>query len=235
MKTFNENGFSSLAAAGIMAILSIFGFSIVSLVTSSKATEVDQLLYDRAFYVTQAGMEYGMRKIYEGASPVVTSPGITFGPGSFTISQVGRVVTVTGTSETSQVIHSVTSPSHADCTEFDVTNARWQDNGQRLSGINLHKICLAQTILDKIIISWTNPGSEGMTQLRVNNQTLYNNPKVLSGILTELADFIMNGNNNNNMDHTEFTSNMNGKTMTMSFIMGDGSAKSTTFTPQLED
>ncbi|MBI2083291.1 MAG: hypothetical protein HYT76_06940 [Deltaproteobacteria bacterium] len=231
MRISDKRGFSSLFAAGLIVLLSLFGFAIASLVMTTQSIHADQLLYDRAFYVTQAGLEYAMRKIYEGVSPVVVSPGMGFGGGTFTIAREGRVVTVTGVYNTSQVVHSVTSPSQADCTEFDLTDVDLNNDGQNLQHIQFEKICLEQAVIDKIVASWTNPGSEGLRKIRIESQTVYDEPPVLSGQTTELADYIMTGNNMNNVNEMRFTNNMEGKTFTINFMMGDGSAESYTFTP----
>ncbi len=232
MRIFSEKGFSSIAAAGMMVLLSLFGFSIASLITTSREINLDQVSYDRAFYLTQAGLEYAMRKIYEGFSPVVAPPGIVFGSGSFSIARSGRIVTVTGLDASSQVVHSVTSPSQADCTDFDLSHADLESDGTKLNHISFRKICLEQTVLDKMNVSWTNAGSEGLRKVRVGNQTLYDEPSVASGEQVELADYIMNGINNNNFNEIRFTHDMEGKTFTVTFIMGDGSRESHTFTPE---
>ena len=224
MKIFSEKGISVIAAAGIMVLLSVLGFSLASQVTTSHEINVEQAVYDRAAYVTQAGLEYAMRRIYEGVSPVVSEPGVGFGGGSFVIDRQDKLVTVTGRQGVSQVAHSVTSPSHADCTEFDLSNADVDD--EQIRHISFQKICLEQTVLDKIVVYWTNPGSEGLTKVRVENQTLYNNPAVPNGQLTELSDYVMTGNQNNSMNYIEFSNDMEGKDFTIDFLMGDGSIKS---------
>ena len=231
MKTFNDKGFSSIAAVAVMLLLSFFGFAVVGLVTTSQSTQGEQLFYDRAFYVAQAGLEYGMRKIYEGVSPVVASPGVTFGDGYFTIDRSGTLVTITAHDGNSQVSHSVTSPSQADCTSFDLSSVSLDTDGKNLKHITFQKICLEQTVLDKMNVSWTNPGSEKLKKIKAENSTLYDDPSVTSGTLIELADYTVSGNGNNNINHFEFTDDMSGKTFTISFIMGDGSAESYTFTP----
>lgn len=231
MRILNEKGISSLMAAGIMVILSLMGFAVASLVTTSRTIHVEQLYYDRAFYVTQAGLEYAMRKIYEAVSPVVAEPGINFGGGYFTIARQDRLITVTGHHGDAQVVHSLTSPSHADCTNFDLSSANLSGDGKKMSQIHFEKICLEQTVIDKVRISWTNPGSEGFKKMKIESQTVYDNPAVASGNLTDIANYIMNGNNQNNVNAIEFNQNMTGKTFTIDFLMGDASSESYTFTP----
>lgn len=216
-----------------MVLLSILGFAMVSLVATSKAIQGDQMIYDRAASVTQAGLEYAMRKIYEGATPVVSPPGLGFAGGSFTIGRADRLVTVTGTYGGSQVVHQVTSPSQADCTDFDVTGARLSEDDREIKTINFQKICLEQTVIDKVRISWTNPQvNEKFQKLKVENETLYDNPPVPSGNLTDVANYVMNGNYRNNINKVAFVNEMGGKTFTFDFIMGDGSSESYTFFPQ---
>ncbi len=231
MKIFSEKGISALVTIGVMLVLSVMGFAVVSLVSTSHTLNTEQLVYDRAFYVTQAGLEYAMRKIYEGVSPVVASPGISFTGGAFTVTRQDRLITVTGNYGASRVVHQVTSPSQADCTEFDVGNADLASNGTRLQHIQMQKICLETAVLDKIRVSWTNPGSEGLTKVRIENSTIYDQPPVPSDGLTELSDYLMSGNNLHNFNEINFTNNMEGKTFTIAFVFGDGSSESHTFTP----
>lgn len=219
-----------MMAVGVMVLLSIFGLSIASLVTTSHAIHTDQLLYDRTFYVAQAGIEYAMRKIYDGLSPVVETP-LVFGNGSFTIGRDGRIVTVTATDGITQVVHSVTSPTQADCTNFYVENANLNDDGEKLQQIQFEKICLEEIVLDKMVVSWTNPGTEGLEKVRVESSTLYDQPAVPNNETTELADYRANGNNRINFNEIRFSHDMEGKTFTIRFKMGDGSAESYTFTP----
>lgn len=229
MKTFNEKGFTTLAAVAVMMLLSVFGIGIAHYVTSSHSINFDQLLYDRSFYINQAGLEYAMRKIYESLSPVFPAPGITFSGGTFYIDRAGNIVTVTSNYNGAQVVHQVTSPSHADCTDFDMTDANW--NQEDLEHITFRKICLEQTVLDKMVISWTNPGSEGTRKVRVQNNTLYDEPPISSGQVTELADHIIDTNGEQVMNYIRFTHELEGKTMTILFMMGDGSSESYTFNP----
>lgn len=215
-----------MAAVGTMVVVSILGFGLASYVATSHTQNMEQLSYNRAAYVTQAGLEYAMRKIYEGVSPVVTDPGISFSGGGFTIARQDRLVTVTGNHSGSQVVHQVTSPSQADCTEFNLTNANLSENGREIRQIQMRKICLEETVLDKMLVSWTNAGSEGLRRMRVESTTLYNEPLVTSGNLTELSNYAMTRNGTYNVNEIEFSHDMEEKTFTFTFRMGDGSSES---------
>jgi len=233
MRIFNKNekGFTVLAAVGVMMILSIFGFYLSSIVTTASAVHTDTLVYDRSFYVNQAGLEYAMRKISEGVSAVVPPPGVSFAGGTFTVTHEGNIVTVTSTYGDSSVTHIVTSPSEADCTDFNVDNASLIGSGNTLNQIHFEKICLWRTTLDKVLFTWTPTGTEGLERIRVENSTLYHQPAVLSGTITELADYVMYGGNQNNFNQIDFTGNMEGKDFTVTFILGDGSSETYEFSP----
>ena len=229
MRISSEKGISVLISVGIMLVATMLGFVVATRVVTTSETHLGQLELDKAAAVNNAGMEYGLRKIYEGQTG--TFPSVDFAGGTFSGTRVGTLVTITANYKNSGVAHTVTSPSEADCTRFDVTNASLALGGTRLQQIQFEKICLPQTTLDKMIVSWTNPGVEGLTSVRVGSTTIYNLPPVLNGITTELADFVLNSNNVQSFNEINFTSNMTGKQFTIVFVLLDGSNETYTFTP----
>lgn len=232
MKISNEKGLSTIAVVGIMVIMAFFGTAVVYQLTTSQAMRSNQVLSDEAFYVTQAGLEYAVRKIYEGESPVVAEPGKGFSDGNFVISQDGQVITVVGRVGEARVTHTMTSPTQADCTRLNVSNAQLTGDDGRLSQIKVRKICLTQTVIDKMIFSWVADGGERLKKIRIESSTLYNDATgVTSGSLIDVADYVMSNTNENNFNEINFSASMEGKTFEMTLVMGDTTTKVATFTP----
>jgi hypothetical protein len=133
------------------------------------------------------------------------------------------------------VTHSVTSPSQADCTTYDIDNVRLSEDGRQIRGIQFKKICLEEIVVDKLLVSWTNPGSEGLRRVRIQDARVYDEPPVPSGETTELANYSVTGPANNNYNEIRFTHDMEDKTFTINFIMGDRSAESYQFASDDDD
>ena len=225
-----DGGVSTLAALMVLTLLSMMGLLVVYLVAEGSTAGANHFLSSQNFYVAQAGLEYGIKKIWEGSSPVVSAPGVSFGRGNFTTTWVNRTLTVTANvGNAIQRVHSVTSPSQADCTSLNVSNTEVENND--VKEIKLRKICLPQTVLDKMTVSWVSNGGEKIKKVKLGGSTLYNDGTgVASGTLLELADTTFSNGNTNNMTLT-FNQDMDGKTVTISFQFGDSSTESVTFNP----
>ena len=147
-RNYREEGFTIIAVVGIMVVLGFFGMAVAKLVATSHTIRADHTLYETAGMITEAGIEYGVKKIYEGSSPVVVEPGKNFGRGNFVISQVGRTLTVTGRLGEVAVMRQMDSPTQADCTKIDVSSVNLTGSNNKLNGIQFKKICLVQVVVD---------------------------------------------------------------------------------------
>lgn len=221
-----------LAVVGIMTVMALFGMAVANLIAKGDAMRSDHALYETASMVTQAGIEYGVKKIYEGQSPVVAEPGINFGRGNFIIVQSGRTLTITSRVGEVSVVRRMDSPTEADCTRIDVSSVNVVGDNERLSGIQIRKVCLAQVVIDRVTFAWTPDDGEELTKIKIENATVYNNPAGdPSGTLLDITNYVMNNNNQNNMNHVEFNDEIEDKTFTMTLIFGDGTTLTVTFTP----
>lgn len=221
-----------LAVVGIMTVMALFGMAVANLVAVNHAVRTDHALYETASMVTQAGIEYGVKKIYDASSPVVPEPGVNFGRGNFIISQSGRTLTVTGRLGEVAVTRQVDSPTEADCTRIDVSSVNVVGNNDRLSGIQIRKVCLVQVVIDRVTFAWTPDDGEELTKIKIENGTVYNNPAGdPSGTLLDITNYVMNNNNQNNMNHVEFNDEIENKTFTMTLTFGDGTTLAVTFSP----
>lgn len=234
MKTFNDiKGVSALTSLLILFSLLAMGLVIAHIVAKGELSRANFLLTKKAEYVSLAGMEYGVKRIYDGQSEIVAPPGVTFGPGSFTISRSGRTLTVTGTVGEAVRVHKLDSPTQADCTEMDASNAKFHNNGKRLSDINFRKLCLTQIIVDKMRISWVPNAGQRITKIKIAS-TVYDNPAgTPSGTLLETVDYTATGGQNHVINAIDFNSALdenNNTTFTLEFILGDGTSKTATFT-----
>ena len=223
-------GFAALAAIGILVLLSIFGLAVVSLVTTTQTVLTDQVGYDQAAYLSQSGLEYAMRKVYEGTSPVTGV--IPFGKGSFQIIRAGSVLTATGWAGDAQVAHNITQPVQADCITIDTTGA-YADK-KTVRKISLTKTCLESLVLDKMTLSWDPNGGESYDRVQgsgFSNEHLYDGPpRVKSGETAELADTPMKKNDKYKLEEIRFGTEMKTKAFQLNLLMGDGSIEEVHFT-----
>lgn len=230
MKTFTE-GISSLAASFILFTLLALGMVMTYLLSTGQEGRANQVLSTKAFYVTQAGIEYAIKKVYDGESEIVASPGLNFGPGSFTVGRSGRTLTITGTVGQAVQTYAVDSPTEADCTALDVTNLNLHDHDREVSGITFRKICLTQLTIDRMSFGWQPDDGEHLERIRIENSTIYDNPSgVVSGTVIDVADYTTTSNGNQVINDIEWNADMEDKAVTMTFIMGDGSSVSASFT-----
>ena len=227
----NQNGFSSVAAVMTLILLSITGLTVGYLTAVGEEEKTSQLSGAEAYYIAHAGSEHAIKKIYSSESPLVSEPGIDFGRGSFIVAQSGNVLTITGRSGNATRTMSMTSPTQADCTPFDVSNAI-MDGNDKLHHIYFNKICLTQTTVDKMILSWTPDNGEKVEKVRIENTYVYNNPLGQgSGELLELANYTVNNANQNEISKIEFDSSMEDNIFTLTIIMLDQSTREATFGP----
>ncbi|MBI4223691.1 MAG: hypothetical protein HY609_02055, partial [Deltaproteobacteria bacterium] len=184
----------------------------------------------QAFYVTQAGIEYAVKRVYDQQIETVDPPGISFAGGSFTVVRDGRTLIVTGTVGNAERIYSVDSPTEADCTLIDTTQVNLGQNDTVIQQIHFRKICLVLTTVAQMQFTWVNDNGERLTDIRIENSNVYTNPiGAPSGTLLEIVDYALTNPNIHVMNRAKFDSDMSGKTVTLSFIMGDGSTKTVTF------
>ena len=221
-----------MAVVGIMTVMGLFGLAVADLIAKSDTMRSDHSLYERATSITQAAIEYGIKKIYDGVSPVVAEPGINFGKGNFVISQSARTLTITSRLGEVSVTRQVDSPTEADCGQLDVSSASTVGGGDTLTQIQVKKICLIQVVLDKLRFSWTPDNGEKIVRIKIENATVYNDPAGNpSGTLLDITNYVMNNPNQNNMNGIEFDQSVTGKTFTLDVFYGDGTAEQVAFIP----
>ena len=230
MKTGNRRGgISTIAALLTLLSLAAMGAVISYLVSAGEEGRANHLLSSQAFYVTQAGVEYAIKRVYDGQNEIVTAPGKTFGRGSFTVSRSGLTLTVTSTVGNATRVDKIDSPTQADCITIDASNVDSGD-GKDIKHIYLHKICLPQVVIDKMTISWVADGGQKMTLIQIESSKVLDNPTgVSSGTLNDIADYTISNGNNNVINHIKFKTSVSNTTMTMTLTMGDGTTKSATF------
>lgn len=230
MKILNNKGISAVGAALTLLILAALGAVLTYVVATSSVGKGNHISSVQAFYVTQAGIEYGVKRIYEGQNETVNPPGMSFGPGSFTVSRSGRTLTVTGTVGNAVRVYHVDSPTEADCTVIDAKDPELTKGDKRVGKIHVRKICLVTTTIDKMTLSWDPNNGEKLKEIKIEDLIVYSNPAgATSGTLLDIADYILSNPNKNTINWFEFDSKMKKKTFTLSLTMGDGTIKTATF------
>lgn len=231
MKTFSDqNGVSSIAAALTLLILAAFGGVLTYMVAAGSVGRMNHVSQLQALYVTQAGIEWAVKRVYDQQNEIVDPPGISFANGTFTVARSGRTLTVTGTVGNAVRAHRVDSPTEADCTDIDTSNVNLGANDTRIQQIQFRKICLTTTTIVQMQLSWLPNNGERLTEIRIESTTVYTNPAgATSGTLLETADYVMTGPNTNVINRIQFNADMEDKDVTLSFIMADSSVKTVTF------
>lgn len=230
MSIFSDKGISTIAAALTLLILAAMGAVLTYLVAAGSVGRMHRLSGAQALYVVQAGIEYAVKRVYDQQNEIVNPPGLSFGEGSFTVSRSGLTLTVTGTVGDAVRVHSVDSPTEADCTTIDTSNINLTHSGKRIQGINFRKTCLTSITVDKMQLSWIPNNNEKLKEIKIENLIVYTNPAgSSSGTLIEITDYTVTNGNNNVINWFEFSADMEDKDVTLSFIMGDGSTKTVTF------
>lgn len=228
----NHGGVSVVAAMLMLLSLMAMGGVISYMVAIGEESRATQLSSAQALYVTQAGIEYAVKRIYDGLSEIVNPPGQTFSNGSFTVSRSGLTLTITGTVGNAVRVHKVDSPTQADCNILDVSNADLGGGDKELKHIYFRKNCLPQIVVDKMQFSWTPDGGQKLKEIKIEENKVYDNPiGVNSGTIIDIADFVAINNNNNVINHVKFDASIEDVIMTMTFHMGDGTTKTATFGP----
>lgn len=230
MKSSNKKGVSSIAAALTLLLLAALGGVITYLVAAGAVGRANHVSSMQALYVTQAGIEYAIKRIYDEQDEIVLPPGIVFGEGSFTVSRSGRTLTITGTVGDAVRVHSVDSPTEADCTIINTSNVGLTNQNQRITQVDFQKICLTTTTVRQMQLSWVTDNGERMSEIKINNEIVYTNPTgALSGTLLDTTDYVMTTGNNNVINWFQFDASMAAKTVTFSLIMGDDSIRTAVF------
>ncbi|MBI2083290.1 MAG: hypothetical protein HYT76_06935 [Deltaproteobacteria bacterium] len=191
-----ERGGSLLAIVFLLSLLSIMGWTLVSLVSTNQTVRTDLISQDQATFTNLAGIEYALQRFYEGRSPEVAET--ILGRGSFHVERDGSSVMVTSRSGPSQVLHSVSLPTQADCLLIDTSESHTHDRGSELARIWLTKRCGEEVVLDKMVLSWESDGGESYEKVRlssISDSRLYDAPPVIqSGELVDLIDGRMRRN-----------------------------------------
>lgn len=172
----SKKGFTTLAALLTLLSLMAMGGVIAFLAASGQESRINHLTSVQAFYVTQAGIEYALRKKYEGGSDVI-SPAVNFGEGSFQSSKSGIILTVTGTVGNAVRSYKIDSPTESDCFDVDVNSANLVDDDTRITNILTRKSCGSSITIDKMTLTWENliPVAT-LIKIRIENSNVYNDP-----------------------------------------------------------
>lgn len=225
-----QKGISTIAALLMILSLASMGAVMAYMVSAGEHQRADAHSSWQALYVTQTGIEYAVKRIYDGQNEIVNPPGISFAGGSFTVSRSGLTLTITGTVGNAVRAHQVDSPTEADCITIDASNVDLHEDEKRLSNISFSKVCLPSVTIDKMQLSWVADSGQKVKKIRIESTNVYDNPAgASSGTLLETTNYTLTNPNNNVINRIDFNQSIEEVLMTLSFIMGDESVKTITF------
>lgn len=230
MKILSDKGVSTIAALLALLSLAAMGNVVAFMAASNQTSRADYLSSYYALYVAQAGTEYAVKRVYDQQSEIVNPPGMTFGPGSFTVSRSGLTLTITGTVGNAVRVFKVDSPTEADCTDIDTSNLNLHGGGKEISQITFKKVCLTSITVDKMQFTWTPNTGQKLIKIKIESSVLYDDPiGSSSGTLIDVADYTAATGNNNVINEIKFNQSVEDADFTMSWTMGDNSIKTVTF------
>ena len=234
----NKRGFVSLAVLAGMTLIGFMGLGVAQVMTTHQEIRLRQILYQQAYYINQAGLEYSIRKIWEGMSSNVAAPGISFAGGTFTSNRAGNIITVTANAGEAQVIHQVVSPTQADCMNVNMANVDVEGpNEDKIEDIWLYKICLASITIASLVVTWAPDNGEAVNEMKIDSDQWDIFPETTSGQTTDLVpDWVETNTGQNKIKPLHFHPfNMHSKNVQIVFNMGDGSTKVVNFVTPPDD
>ena len=234
MKTLdNKKGLSVLAALLTIMSLAALGGVMAYTVAGGYEGQANQVISTQAFYVTQAGLEYGIKHMVDGLSSDVTN--FSFGPGQFTTSFSGNTLTATGVVANASRQHKVDNPTQDNCLGIDVDNTHLTLGDKRLMLITFRKKCLSQIVVDKMKYTWLPNNGEKLKEIKIENNIVYTNGTgVASGTNIDISpNPTLSNGANNVINWIQFSADISSKTFTYDWTLGDNSHATGTF--QTED
>ncbi len=233
-RRFNDmqRGVSLIGAVFTLLILAVFGSAIVSLTATEQDVRRRQIEKEQAFYEVQAGLEYAVREIYNGGYPVVSNKAIGRGSFTNTIDAPNHIVYATGVSGDVTKTHQITYNNlGGDC--LNVNNDQVTvvgPNKTDMKALTLKKLCNNAITIDKFQFVWLPNNGEKVTQIKVENNIVYNSPSgAASGEVIDIPDYTISGGVAHQINLIQFTNNMLNKQFTMTVYLSDTSYKSNQF------
>ncbi|PIR17783.1 MAG: hypothetical protein COV46_02740 [Deltaproteobacteria bacterium CG11_big_fil_rev_8_21_14_0_20_49_13] len=227
-----QKGVSIIGAVFTLLILAIFGSAIVSLTSTEHSVRRLQIEKEQAFYEVQAGLEYAVREIYNGGYPVVSNKGLGRGIFSVSIDAPNHIVYATGVSGDVTKTHQITYNNLAgDC--LNVNNDQVTvvgPNKTDMKALTLKKLCNNAVSIDKLQFVWSPDNNEKVTQVKIENNLLYNSPSgAASGEIIDIPDYAISGGVAHQINLIKFTNNMLNKQFTITLYLTDTSYKTLQF------
>ncbi len=231
----NSRGIGIVAVMIIVVMLSLIGGVIATVVATGSVAKTNDLVREQAFGLVQAGLEYALKRLDDGADP----DGDTryLGRGQFTVdynSETGVIIihsNVSGLQAASSPSFSIQGPTSgnmADCLTVDVSGAYLQSwSLDRLRGLTLQNTCNGDVTITSMTVSWSPDSGERMTQIRIEGDNVYtiSQPALRSGVFADIIDTVIPACSSFSLDWIRFNSNMDNKNFTLVFTMSDGTTK----------
>lgn len=223
-----------LAALITLMAMAAMGGVVSYMVASNQQGRTGHLQSLEALYVAQAGLEYVIKKIYEGEDGTIVNP-VPMGKGTFTSERSGRTLSIIGKVGDATRVYLVDSPTEADCTSNYPTVISLENGGTRLRwAASLAKACLPSVTITQVVFSWGPNNGERLMAIEMGtpgsySTVYYNAVGIPSGTLAETSDYGVPATGIL-IDNVDFMSPMNGKTLNMQLNFADGASKVITAT-----
>ncbi|MFA6358229.1 MAG: hypothetical protein WCY09_06155 [Candidatus Omnitrophota bacterium] len=108
---------------------------------------------------------------------------------------------------------------------LNATAARLGNNNRRLLGVTVRNSSANAVTIDRMIVSWS-INNRTMSQIRINGNTVWSGIMILTPANVNITNTVIPANTTYPIDLIQFNSSMIGATITISFVMTDGTTTS---------
>jgi len=198
----------------IAAIMLIVFISIVVLGLSVfigqwyKQIDIEQI-EARCIYNAMAGVNYAIWNYNSNPSVLVNGTIPIDANNNFTVSTVAAGG---GGGDSSSLV-------------VDATGAALGNNNRRLIGLHIRNSSASAVTIDRMIVTWS-ISNRTMSQIQINGFAVWFGSANSSPANINITNTMIPGNTTRNIDLIQFNSNMSNATITLSFVMTDGTTTS---------
>ncbi|MFH1357008.1 MAG: hypothetical protein ABII18_07745 [bacterium] len=240
-KLSQRTGSVMIPAVITMLILSYASISMIQMQTSGLMQASNHLNKTQAQKIAIAGAEWSKTLINGGNNPVTN--GKNLGTGILKITTVPNqgVVNMMSSTNTAKASYTIVTDFATDCVSFqNIHTFSFGDTIGHINNVQVRKTCLDKIIIDKVMVSWTDPSAAQRVMKIDMNSSIYYDAYVEpstgepseganSDIVIDINNIVMTGTGYYTFNYFEFEYTVGnapppGTDFTITFYFGDGSS-----------
>lgn len=231
---FSQKGVGIVAVILIVAMLSLMGLTITTLVATGSVSKTNDLVREQAFGLAQAGLEFALMRIQEGVNP----DGYTrnLGNGQFTVNyDPSGVITV---HPLVSALYGSAAPTFAiqgpaasgtllnSCLVVDTATALIGGAGDNtLSGITMLNNCLAALNITGMSMDWRPDLTANYTEIVMGGTSVWSGTGGQNTVVNFDTPYNIAECTTVPLTSISYSANMSGENFDLYFLLSDGSTK----------